>query len=84
MYQILDFIDSKSIRDFNKNTKFSPSEQAILISKSEKRTIEEKISALAEIIHTYSEKEFQFEYQDDRIINFKKIIINTIRSWKLF
>lgn len=82
MYQILDFIDSKSIRDFNKNTKFSPSEQAILISKSEKRTIEEKISALAEIIHTYSEKEFQFEYQDDRIINFKKIIINTIRSWE--
>ena len=82
MYQILDFIDSKSIRDLNKNTKFSPSEQAILISKSEKRTIEEKISALAEIIHTYSEKEFQFEYQDDRIINFKKIIINTIRSWE--
>lgn len=82
MYQILDFIDSKSIRDFNKTTKFSPSEQAILISKSEKRTIEEKISALAEIIHTYSEKEFQFEYQDDQIINFKKIIINTIRSWE--
>ena len=82
MYTILDFIDSKSIREFNKNTKFSPSEQAILISKSESRTIKEKIRALDEILHTYSEKEFQFEYKDNQIINLKKTIINTIRSWE--
>lgn len=82
MYNILDFIDSKSIQNFNKDTQFSPAEQAILIAESERRTIEEKLNAWKEILHAYSEEEFQYENFAHQAINFKDIIINTIKSWE--
>lgn len=80
MYNTLDFIDSKSIRDFNKDTQFSPVEQAILIAESERRTIEEKLNAWKEILHAYSEEKFRYENFAHQVINFKDIIINTIKS----
>ena len=56
MFNVLDFIDSKSIRDYNKDTEFSPAEQAILISKSRKTTVEEKVNALKELLQAYGKK----------------------------
>lgn len=58
-----------------------PAEQAILISHSKTRTIQEKLKALQEIIEIYSEKEFQYD-QYGAEINFRKIVINTIKCWK--
>ena len=46
MYDFLRFIDSPDIREFNKDTNFTPAEQAVLISLSDKTTVEEKIEAL--------------------------------------
>lgn len=35
-HDILKFIDSPDVREFNKNTVFTPAQQAILVSRSEK------------------------------------------------
>lgn len=81
MYNILDFIDSKAVRDFNQDTKFLPAEQAILVSESQKTTVEEKLSALQEILYTYQEQEFLYQHYDEEI-NFRQIIVNTIKLWE--
>ena len=78
---ILDFIDSKAVRDFNQDTKFLPAEQAILVSESQKTTVEEKLSALQEILRTYQEQEFLYQHYDEEI-NFRQIIVNTIKLWE--
>lgn len=82
MFNILDFIDSKAIRAFNKETKFSPAEQAILISKSRKTTVEEKVNALKELLQAYGKNEIWHEDHDGERIDFRKVIRNTIISWE--
>ena len=57
MLNILDYIDSKDIREYNRNTKFTPFEKAYLIYNC-KRPLEEKISALKELLNTYTEEDF--------------------------
>ena len=42
---ILEFIDSKDVREYNKDTQFSPIEQAVLIFHSKATSVEQKISA---------------------------------------
>lgn len=59
MYDFLRFIDSSDIREFNKDTNFTPAEQAVLISLSDKTTVEEKIDALQYLADHYTEAEFQ-------------------------
>lgn len=59
MFNVLDFIDSKDIRDYNKNTKFTPIEQAAIIYYSERRNIEEKMSIWRELLDNYNEKDFE-------------------------
>lgn len=59
MFNILDFIDSKDIREHNKNHIFTPAEQAVLIVHSYNTTIYEKIDALKELVNTYDEEGFQ-------------------------
>jgi len=44
MFNILDFIDSKEIREYNQNTEFTPIEQAALIYHSERTTVDEEMS----------------------------------------
>mgnify|MGYP003301955204 CR=1 FL=1 len=44
MFNILDFIDSKEIREYNCTTKFTPIEQAVLIYHSERTTVDEEMS----------------------------------------
>lgn len=68
MFNILDFIDSPDIRELNKNTVFSPSEQAVIIYHSYERSAEDKISALRFLADNFSEDEFQTE----RITQFRR------------
>lgn len=56
---LLGFIDSPDIRVFNKDTVFTPIEQAVLVSRSRHRTLEEKIDALNYLLGHYTEGEFQ-------------------------
>lgn len=58
-FHILDFIDSKDIRDFNQNTYFHPIEQAVLIYYSNQKSVEEKLCAWQELLELYTEEEFQ-------------------------
>lgn len=74
MFNILDFIDSPDIREYNKNTRFTPAEQAILIGQSEETTVEEKLSAWQELVDVYSTEEFQVE----------SIRINRGYMWRIF
>ena len=56
---LLGFIDSPDIRAFNKDTVFTPVEQAVLVSRSRHRTLEEKTGALHYLLEHYTEREFQ-------------------------
>ena len=60
MFDIYEFIDSKAIREYNKQlaTKFSPLEQAVIIYNSAQTTAEEKLAAWHKLLDTYSEEEF--------------------------
>ena len=87
MYSILSFLDSPTIREYNKNTDFTPVEQVVLIVKSCKTTVEEKISALQELLDTYSVDEFVFgsvttgfeEWTSDKFLD---VVEKTIQLWK--
>lgn len=61
MIDILDFIDSKDIREHNRQLgiKFTPIEQAVIIYQCDRKTVEEKLSAWHELLDTYTEKEFE-------------------------
>lgn len=85
-FNVLDFIDSKDIREFNRETQFTPAEQAVLISCSKMRTVDEKLSALQYIVDTYTEDEFGDEtvtaedcFESDR--PFREVVRETIRIW---
>ena len=60
MFNILDFIDSKEIREYNQNTEFTPIEQAYLIYHSRKTTVEEKKKARRELLGSYSIEESEW------------------------
>ena len=60
MFNILDFIDSKDIREYNRDTQFTLIEQAYLIYHSLGTTIEEKMSAWRELLDTFDEESFQW------------------------
>lgn len=59
MFNLLDFIDSKDIREYNRNTEFMAIEQAYLIYHSRRTTVEEKMTTWRELLDIYSEKEFE-------------------------
>lgn len=60
MVDIFDFIDSKDIREYNRQlgTKFTPIEQAVLIYHSDLKTVEEKLAAWNELLDAYNEENF--------------------------
>ncbi len=60
-YDVLPFIDSPDIREFNKHTKFLPAEQAVLIAVSKTKTVEEKLEVLQYLADQYSDNEFGTE-----------------------
>ena len=88
MYDFLKFIDSPDIREFNKDTVFTPAEQAVLVSKSYKTTVEEKIEALQYLADNYTEEEFHKDSikcgraSGDGGVRIRDVVLETIRVWK--
>lgn len=85
MFSILDFIDSPCIREHNKNTNFTPLEQAVLIYHSRKTTVEEKLSAWHELLDTYSETDFEHTYFGKRQFTDgtnRQIVVDTIAVYE--
>lgn len=85
-YDVLQFIDSPDIREFNKHTKFLPAEQAVLIAVSKTKTVEEKLEALQYLVDQYSDNEFGtekvYEYWcTDKRESFRETVMETIRIW---
>lgn len=91
MYDFLKFIDSPDIREYNKDTKFTPAEWAVLVEASMKRTVEEKIEALQYLLDHYQENEFGEErvnisppiypsYKTDK--PFREVVKRTVEVWK--
>lgn len=84
MYDLLQFIDSQDIREYNKDTCFTPAEWAVLISKSLKRTVEEKIDALQYLVDHYTDSEFKEETiwpeycGKGDLSSFREVVIETI------
>ena len=82
MFDILDFIDSEEIREFNRNTVFAPMEQAILIGQSLNTSVEQKISAWKMLVEQYSEEEFQnaqVGYMTGSDVSFKEVVEREIK-----
>lgn len=82
MDNILQFIDSPDIREHNKDTKFTPAQQAVLIYRSQKRSVEDKINVLKELIHEYTADEFGFMDRGKEKISYRKAAENTLLQWE--
>ena len=85
MFNILNFIDSKDIREYNKDTKFTPLEQAVIIYYSKCTSIDEKISAWKELLDTYSEDDFKSTRYGEKVfdeISNKQIIADTVETYE--
>ena len=57
-YCFLRFLDSSDVAEYNRNTVFTPAEQAVLICMSQSRTVAEKKTALEYLAATYADDEF--------------------------
>ncbi len=88
MYDFLSFIDSEDIREYNRDTYFTPAEWAVLISKSLGRTVEEKMEALQHLADHYTAAEFKEEtvHVDSYDLGYpeslRSVVIETVRAWK--
>ncbi len=85
MFNILNFIDSKAVREYNKDTKFTPLEQAIIIYYSRCTSVDEKISAWRELLDTYSEDDFKSTRYGEKVlkeISNKQVIADTIETYE--
>lgn len=85
--KVLNFIDSPDVRNFNKNTAFTPAQQVILVSRSEKTTVFEKIEMLEYLLNTYTEEEFGedsiiFDCMWDRCMSFYENTKHMVQMWK--
>ena len=79
---ILDFIDSEDIREYNKDTLFSPTQKALLIGHSKKQTIEKKIKAMDRLLLEYLDWDFPYIDADDKKQSFRKVISEEVKEWK--
>ena len=85
MFNILDFIDSKCVREYNKDTPFTPIEQAVLIIYSEGTSVEEKMAAWRDLLDAYHEEEFEMTRFGKRRFHDKtnrKILEDTLTEWE--
>lgn len=84
---VLEFIDSTDIRTFHQKTVFTPAQQAVLVMRSGKKTVDEKIEMLEYLIDIYAETEFDdgsvvCDYVYDTDISFCENIKYTMKIWK--
>jgi len=90
MCNFLKFIDSPDVREYNKNTYFTPAEWAVIIGLSMTRTVEEKIEALQYLVERYDENCFEEEsanmepraYGCKNTMPSRQVVIETIQAWK--
>ena len=86
MQEILRFVDSKDVRDYNKEHVFTIAEQAVLAAVSEKRTLEEKLEML-KLLAKHPEEEFQQgssmigNYEPGKDKPFLQIVMGQIEEW---
>lgn len=84
---VLEFIDSPDIRTFHQKTVFTPAQQAVLVMRSGKKTVDEKIEMLEYLIDIYAETEFDdgsvvCDYVCGTDISFYENIKYTMKIWK--
>lgn len=91
MKDLIEFIDSPDIREYNRETKFVPAEWAVLIRASEKRTIEEKMEALQYLVDHYEESDFGDERVNihgpvyppyDEEMPMREVVKRTLALWR--
>ena len=61
MYDLLKFMDSPQVREYNKDTYFTPAEWALIIANSITAAMEEKLDALQYLVDHYGEEDFSKE-----------------------
>lgn len=61
MYDLLKFIDSLQVREYNRETYFTPAEWAVIVANSITATVEEKLDALQYLTEHYGEEDFAKE-----------------------
>ena len=83
MFHILDFIDSKDIREYNQNTEFTPVEQTVLIQHSKGTTVDKKMSVWQELLDTYNEEEFEWTRLGKRRLEFNQFL-NIKKGYPIF
>lgn len=86
-FSILDFIDSPDIRKFNEGTYFTPAQQAVLVSRSHEKTIEEKIMAIEHLLESYPPEAFENgevfgQYPGSKEMPFYETVRSTLGLWK--
>ncbi len=88
MVDLLRFIDSPDIREHNRDTSFTPAEWAVLVARSMKRSVREKIEALQYLADHYAAGEFKGETiwpeygSAGGIPPFREVVIETARAWE--
>ena len=90
MYDLLRFIDSPDIREYNKDTDFTPAEWAVLIGMSCRQTMEEKIEALQYLLDHFDEEAFMEESRniepqmppDHIVLPSKEMTARTVQLWQ--
>lgn len=84
---VLEFIDSPDIRVFHQKTVFTPAQQALLVMRSGKKTVDEKIETLEYLMNAYGEAEFNdgsvvCNFVCDTDISFYENMKYTVKIWK--
>lgn len=92
-FNILDFIDSEDISEHNKDTIFLPTQKAILISRSQRQSIENKIKAMESLLLEHMDWDFPYISDTDNSIyliliieeyHSEKQLLRDLRSGKRF
>lgn len=92
MFDILEFIDSKDIREYNVSTFFYPIEKAVLINESLYTSVEKKLDAWKKLLETYDEAQFEERATIDYYENNKQaktfrskraIVADTVEQYEL-
>ena len=90
MYDFLQFIDSPDIREYNRDTYFTPAEWAVLVGMSCSRTMEEKLEALQYLLEHFDDAAFMEGSRnieprtssDDINMPSREMVVKTVQLWQ--
>lgn len=85
-YNILNFIDDEKIREAHTDVEFTPAQQILIVGRSKKRTVLEKIEVLEYLLSMYTEA----EVEDGSVVKrsqrmdftFYQNTVNLLKIWK--